>query len=101
MFGVILLKLNLTCCYPSCIQLPDYCLYLYYLDGKISHAIFCHQWINDYPDLLRQDVIKEINTYNTMYPRWYTLYLYFKYNNDDVPLDIFTSIIYYYVDINY
>jgi hypothetical protein len=77
------------------IPIPNCILYYVYYYNKIDYYIQRNnKWLNP---ISRID--EALSIFNIMYPRWFTLYQYFKYNNDNVPLDIFINMIKYYIDI--
>jgi hypothetical protein len=100
MFDTILFTINLTpSSYPHWLYLPQYFIILYYKNNKLSHCLFTLDYLREYPEILKDTVIQEFKTYYMMYLRWYNLYLYFKYNQNNIPLDLFINIIKYYIDI--
>jgi hypothetical protein len=101
MYGVILSKIKLNPSIPySCIQLPQYYMILYYnINHEIAHFIFNYDYLQYYQPDMKQIMNRLLQNYEIMYPRWFTLYQYFKYNNDNIPFDIFVNIIQHYVDL--
>jgi hypothetical protein len=93
--SVILFKIKLI---PASHQklTPNYTTYVVLHNGTLNYIIRSNPvWVNN----IYYDIDTSLKIFKTMYPRWFTLYQYFKFNQDGIPLDIFINIIHYYVDI--
>jgi len=77
------------------ITYPHYSLYIGYHECQIKHFIK----INHYWNASFYNLNEALSIFNKMYPRWFTLYHYFKCHHD-IPMDIFTNILKYYTFIN-
>lgn len=74
-------------------------IYVSYINNDVTSFYYCHDWINEYPDKLKLSMQQSLKRFNDMYPRWFTLFKYFKYNQDGIPLDVFNNMICYYIHI--
>jgi hypothetical protein len=83
--------------YPN-VVLQQYTVYFAFYQNEIIRLTqIDDQWID--AGKLGNHILNQAKEgFEIMYPRWFTLYHFFK-TQDDIPLDIFINIIKYYVDI--
>jgi|SRR6516164_9590805 hypothetical protein len=81
----------------SVINIPTTIIYYAYYNQNIIPIYYINKkWY--YECLFAINTCKALKKFKIMYPRWFTLYQYFKFNYE-IPLDIFNHIIQYYIYI--
>lgn len=93
--ATFLFKIKLIPTIHNNISLPNYNVYIAIFDNKLHYFEECNNiWMKN----SHFNLNKSLEIFNIMYPKWFTLYQFFK-TQSILPLDIFIYTLQYYVDI--